>query len=889
MSIIHIIIKQQDMVITFRLKANTIYGEEIFISNETGTSQMIYTNNEWSISVKTNKKSFSYHYVLKHIDGSLTEEEETRWITPQENNLKILVFDSFVAKNEISKPMRSAVFANAILSHNHVEQKPSKSKKTITFNTHSDKVAKDYELAICGSNRALRNWSESDPIILDGEQFPKYTHKNDLSKFTVPFEYKYVIFNKKNKSIIAWEEGENRKIEFKADTYDQIIINDNVPNFALPAFKGAGVAIPIFSLRTAQSFGCGEFADLKLLADWANQAGMKIIQTLPINDTTITSTWHDSYPYSAISTMALHPIYINLEQCGKISDKNKYDTLRKKLNKSATLDYEATLHAKIDFLWQIFTENKDGVIATDEFKSFFTSNKEWLMPYAIFCYLRDKYQTSNFNQWGKEKDFKSLEPNNFISKKFKDRDKVLFHIFIQYNLHKQLKEVVEYLHSKGIALKGDIPIGVNKHSVETWVNPAIFDCNGQAGAPPDDFSKTGQNWGFPIYNWDEMQKDGYKWWRKRFEKMSEYFDAYRIDHILGFFRIFRIPANQVIGLLGQFTPSQPMSADEIRNFGFEFDKQKHCMPHITRAIVETIFGDETDHICEEFLDYNQDETYSLKTGFQTQAEIKKHFDGKDGEKDIAIRNGLYALTCQVLFIEDINEKNKFHPRIAVYQSLVFKYLSVAEKEIINKIYTYFYYQRQNDFWEKKALEKLPVLTEATNLLACGEDLGMVPTCVPKVMEKLQMLSLEIQRMPKEIGVEFGNLNNNPYLSVCTTSTHDMSTMRAWWEEDRVVTQRFFNNELNQYGLAPMFCEPWICQQIIEKHLACPSQWVIIPIQDWMAINGKIRWVETFAERINDPANPNNYWQYRMHIKIEELLKEKDLSNCILSIIRQSGR
>ena len=425
--------------------------------------------------------------------------------------------------------------------------------------------------------------------------------------------------------------------------------------------------------------------------------------------------------------------------------------------------------------------------------------------------------------------------------------------------------------------------------METWTNPLLFDCTGQTGAPPDDFSYTGQNWGFPTYNWDEMAKDNYKWWTQRFQNMAQYFDAYRIDHILGFFRIFRIPSEQVWGLLGQFSPALPLSVEEINKFGISFNEKNFCQPYITENFLDTLFGEYKKNVKKKYLKSLGEDRFQLKKEVDTQQKIKQLFAGAANQEEATIRNGLMSLVCEVLFIRDIKEKEKFHPRITIHHSLTFQTLDTATQEALNKLYDYYYYSRHNEFWKEQALQKLPPLIHSTSMLVCGEDLGMIPRSVPGVMSQLEILSLEIQRMPKQPDVEFEVLDTIPYLSVCSPSTHDMSTIRGWWEEDSRRTQRYFNNVLHEYGQAPIFCEPWICREIIEKHLYSPAMWVILPFQDWIAVDGNLRWEETSSERINDPSNPDNQWKYRMHITLEKLLKQDDFNREVKAMINEAGR
>ena len=190
---------------------------------------------------------------------------------------------------------------------------------------------------------------------------------------------------------------------------------------------------------------------------------------------------------------------------------------------------------------------------------------------------------------------------------------------------------------------------------------------------------------------------------------------------------------------------------------------------------------------------------------------------------------------------------------------------------------------------REAMQKLPALKRVTDMLICGEDLGLVPACVPEVMRDLGFLSLEIQRMPKAMGQEFSRPVNAPYLSVVTPSTHDMSTIRGWWEEDRELSQKFFNHEFGMSGEAPHAAEPWIVKTIIQQHLSSPAMWSIFQLQELLGMDSGLRRSEISHERINIPAFPNYYWRYRMHLTIEKLIEAKEFNSQLREMVAASGR
>ena len=371
--------------------------------------------------------------------------------------------------------------------------------------------------------------------------------------------------------------------------------------------------------------------------------------------------------------------------------------------------------------------------------------------------------------------------------------------------------------------------------------------------------------------------------------MAEYFDAYRIDHILGFFRIWEIPSHSVQGLLGQFVPALPMSAEEINRFGLFFRKEAFTKPYITENILEAKFGELKDQVKQEYLFQITPHEYALRPEYNTQRLVEQHFNGKNDPQSNLLRKGLFELINNVLFVVDRKDPNLYHPRIAVQNEPVYESLTPSEKSAFDQLYTHYFYHRHNDFWYHEAMKKLPELTDSTRMLVCGEDLGMIPDCVKGVMDELRILSLEIQRMPKNPAETFGDPAHYPYRSVCTISTHDMSTLRGWWHEDANLTRRFFYDVLGGWGDYPAEAPGWLCDSIVLKHLLGNSMLCILSLQDWLSINEEVRYPDADAERINVPANPRHYWRYRMHITLEDLMQCSALNDRIRDMIGKSGR
>lgn len=889
------------MTVSFNIEYRTSWGEEVRIAGllpesiPMHTTDGIYWTADVELEVPKEGMTINYSYQIEQNQIIIRKEWDSfprRLFLSGNSKKKYQIKDCW--KN-IPEQLYyySSAFTEALLAHPDRAEIPPCHKKGLVIKAYAPRINKDYCLAICGNQKALGNWDPDKAIPMSDANFPEWQIELDASKLKFPLEYKFILYHKEEKKADCWENNPNRYLaDPELKTNETLVISDRYAYFDIPVWKGAGIAIPVFSLKSENSFGVGDFGDLKRMIDWAVSTQQKVIQILPINDTTMTHAWTDSYPYNSISIYAFHPMYADIKQMGTLKDKSaaaKFNKKQKELNGLPAMDYEAVNQTKWEYFRLIFKQEGEKVLASGEFGEFFNANKEWLQPYAVFSYLRDAFQTPNFREWPRHSVYNAQDIEKMCRPESVDYPHIALYYYIQFHLHLQLVAATKYAREHGVVLKGDIPIGISRNSVEAWTEPYYFNLNGQAGAPPDDFSVNGQNWGFPTYNWDVMEKDGYRWWMKRFQKMSEYFDAYRIDHILGFFRIWEIPMHAVHGLLGQFIPSIPMSREEIESYGLPF-REEYLIPYIHESFLGQVFGPHTDYVKQTFLlPAETPGVYHMKPEFTTQREVESFFAGKNDENSLWIRDGLYTLISDVLFVPDTKEKDKYHPRIGIQRDFIFRSLNELEQNAFNKLYDQYYYHRHNDFWRQQAMKKLPQLTQSTRMLVCGEDLGMIPDCVSSVMNDLRILSLEIQRMPKNPMYEFGYLNEYPYRSVCTISTHDMSTLRGWWEEDYLQTQRYYNTMLGHYGTAPTVATPDLCEEVVRNHLKSNSILCILSLQDWLSIDGKWRNPNVQEERINVPANPRNYWRYRMHLTLEQLMKAEELNDKIRELIKYTGR
>ena len=745
-------------------------------------------------------------------------------------------------------------------------------RRTLTFRVSAPQLLPGQAVAICGSHPAIGNWNTSRYLRMEYAGQQEWILTVNALGMIFPLEYKYVVVDDKTHAFVCWEEGDNRVVS--VDSIDgntselpdgQVLMLYGEPlRLREQIWRAAGVAIPVFSLRSEHSYGVGDFGDLRRLVDWAVLTGMRVIQILPVNDTTVNHGWQDSYPYNIISVFALHPHYIDLEAAGTLKSKQKMTQYRRRqqeLNALAYSDYEAVDRVKMEYLRELFEEKGKVVMDSDDFKNFVRDNEEWLKPYA---------------EW--------LSQNNQNTPTIQNTQS--FYFFLQFLLHQQLKAAADYARSKGVILKGDLPIGVNRESVETKEHPELFHLDSQTGAPPDAFTSKGQNWGFPTYQWG----DGLiSWFHKRLHHMEQYFDAIRIDHILGFFRVWEIPEDAIDGLLGHFSPSLPLTVGEIEYFGLAFRKELFTRPFINDRLIDRIFGIHAQYVRDTFLVRKAYNLYDLREDYATQRKVATAFADRRDESSLWIRDGLMRLISNVLFVEDPRQPEMYHPRIGILNEPIYEALGSEDKDAFVRLYNNYFYQRHSMYWGQQALKRLPAILKDSRMLICGEDLGMLPDCVEPVLDKLRILTLEIQQMPKQQGFEFAHLEANPYRSVSTISTHDMSPLRLWWQESPERRQRFYVTMLQKEGRAPEQLPAHLAEEIIARHLYCPSMLCILALQDWLAMDGELRSKHPQDERINVPSDPYNRWKWRMHVTIEQLIAAERYNNKVKTMITRSKR
>ncbi|MFZ1705282.1 MAG: 4-alpha-glucanotransferase [Saprospiraceae bacterium] len=882
------------MILQFHIHYKTVSGHLLALQYQANTEKQqivqmqSYDGENWFLSIEfEDLHRVEYRYVLQNLNNTFTSEwgENRILFFPEKGNRYFYINDFWRNRDKHQNAFLSSAFTEAIFSRKQSKYKP-KSVKLSTNNLEFHvpvSLPEHLQVGLIGNLDQLGKWLK--PVPMEVTSYPIWSVSIPIDDFDIHLQYKYVIMDKNTKEITDWEIGDNRIFRRFLPEIERYtcIIHDQQYRSGQP-WKGAGVAIPVFSLRSKKGFGIGEFSDLLSLTDWSHSVALKVIQILPVNDTIANKTWQDSYPYAAISVFALHPLYVNVQKMGTFKDsliQKQWDKELKEINKTDTVDFEKVLEKKWFYFQILFQQDKETLAKNKTYQLFKQENSTWLTSYASFCVLRDQYNTCIFSEWKTHKTFQVESINQTLKSDDSFNEKVEFYTYIQFHAHLQLKEARDYARSKGIALKGDLPIGIYRHSCDAWVAPHLYNMDEQAGAPPDDFSEMGQNWGFPTYNWLEMAKDDFAWWKARFQKLNEYFDALRIDHILGFFRIWQIPIQQVSGTLGLFNPRLPYSKDELINFGLTGSIERYILPFLTEEYLLHHFNEDPSAI-PTFFDKKEEGLYVFRNEFKDQVSIQNYI--KKHNKWKIYEDVLYKLFTEVIFIKETSGgQDYYNPRITVHTTYSFKCLDESQQKIVQELYRQYYFQRHDTFWKDQALWKLPALLDASNMLICGEDLGMIPHAVPGVMKSLNIMSLEIQRMPKGES-KFGNVQEYPYFSVSSPSCHDMSTIRGWWEKDHEVAKEFYYNYMFAYGYTPMKCEPRIVQFIVEDHLSGPSMLTIFPLQDLVGMDADLRRLDSEAEQINEPSNPKHYWRFRFHMELENLLGQQKFNEKLRAFI-----
>lgn len=640
--------------------------------------------------------------------------------------------------------------------------------------------------------------------------------------------------------------------------------------------KIMGIAIPVSAIRTEKSCGVGEFADLKEFALFCCKVDIRLIQILPVND-----TGFDPTPYSAQTSLGLNPIYLRLtEITGHEMFLNEIQNFQKNYNSLNRLSYKDCYTFKQEILKKIFLKNQEQIFQDEEIKKFLKENL-WLYPYAVYKFLKESHEQKPW--W----DFPVLQNPTLQEIEYfyyQNEKNCLFYVWQQYIADIQLKDAVNFCEKNGIMLKGDIPILMNEDSADVWAFRKFFNLNYRVGAPPDMFSPEGQNWGFPAYRWDELKKENFSWWKERIKKADSYFHAFRIDHVLGFFRIWQIPKEEYSGLLGFFSPASYIHHTELKNLGFDEGRIVWLSePHLPGGEMRMRFGDFWLDIVKKYLVQLPNE------------DLYKFAESIKGEKNLAqnepnpeVRNFLISWWRQKALLQV--QESYFFP--AWKRKEVFSYhsLSFEEKQKLEDLIE-FHRKESEKIWEENALELLSFMKEGHEMLICAEDLGDLPECTPKVLEKLKILSLKVERWyrdyknPQE---PFIPTSEYPKLAVATSSVHDSSPLRLWWlKEASTQDKEAYYKHLGLSDQPKEYLSPDLVEKILQNLSASPALLFIVPIQDLLAMDEEFQQIPPEEERINIPGTLNETnWTYRMPVNVSDLLQKDELLQKIKKLSRR---
>ena len=637
-----------------------------------------------------------------------------------------------------------------------------------------------------------------------------------------------------------------------------------------------GTAIPLSALKTEESCGCGEFLDLIPFADFCAKCGLKLIQLLPVND-----TGTESSPYSALSAFALNPIYIRLQalpEAASFADEIKKLIDTHSVNKR--YDYKKLRHDKTDLLVKIFAASKDQIMQDKKLSSWIRANP-WIINYAVFMEKKRENLEASCKSW---KTFKNPAPQQ-IKAEWDNPAKKMNHWFfawLQMRLDEQFSTASQKVKAKGLLLKGDIPIMMNEDSADVWANPDCFIDGLRAGSPPDDYNPVGQNWGFPIYDWDYQKKDNFSWWKARLATASKYYQAYRIDHVLGFFRIWAVPKGEHTAVLGHTQPLVTVSFSELEKLGFDPMRIRWLSePHVPTYLIQQENNNDylyTHGQLEKVMNrIGQEEMWLFKEEIKTEDDIWK--------ADIAdtVKQPLARCWRDRAFIKV--DKNKFAIAWCHTESTAWRSLSDEEKEKLSLLIAE-KQKKMEKLWEKQAKELLQELVSSVDMIACAEDLGANPPSVPKVMKQLNILSLKVLRWTRswyEEGQPYVDPKKYAQLSVATSSVHDSSTLRGWWLNEQAGNDfiRDFGAEKN---ILPDVFTPETAEYILRKLASAKSCFCIHPFQDFLYLSSEYYDKNPDDERINIPGSVSEFnWTYRIPRTIESLKKDTELIAAIKKI------
>jgi 4-alpha-glucanotransferase len=633
-----------------------------------------------------------------------------------------------------------------------------------------------------------------------------------------------------------------------------------------------GVVVPVGALRGKGTLGVGEFPDLEEFAVLCKKMGVGLIQLLPVND-----TGYESSPYFSLTAFALQPMYLRIEDLGEYKRfgagiQEKIKKYGEEFEKEVRFPFYRILKAKMELLRELYasarTEIEKRAAPGGDLGKWIESNP-WVKEYAVYRRFKELNELKSWQEWSSHRSV-TLSTIADLWADVKLRDEHLFWAWLQEALDNQLSKASRAIADLGILLEGDLPILMNEDSADVWAHPEIFHLELSAGAPPDMYSPGGQNWGFPVYNWDALAREDYTWWKNRLAVAEKYFHAYRIDHVLGFFRIWSSNRFDYSSALGRYVPYVPITQKDFKDLGFDKGRIRWiCEPHVpTGEVWDALRNNWGGPFTNEDLAAAAAAVFEKALDRIGDEELWLFKPSVRGEKDIdalnlhpAARAYLFQAFHNRIFLE--YEKGHYFP--VWYYRLSRAYTSLSEDER-NRLEALLEVRRVNseEIWENRGKQLLSVLASSSSMLPCAEDLGAVPDCVPLVLGKLKILGLRVVRWHRQWdkeGQPYYPFEDYPELSVCTPAVHDSSTVREWWETE--ADQAQFSGFLGIPSL-PRVYNPGTAKIILTKVASSSSRFRVFQIQDLLHLSAKWYAPDASSERINVPGTYNEFnWTYRL--------------------------
>lgn len=850
--------------------------------------------------------SFSYYYQVENGDG-LVERWEWRGAE------RTYVFDAsihYMFSDSWQEPPSSRILFTSAFRVWRQQRREDKLecdermcrtrlpmfRRTILFRVFAPQLSDNEELAICGNHPVLGDWNLSCAVRMQQMSAQEWTMTVRVDNVALPLEYKYVVIDRQSRRLKQWEEGGNRSTgSCQLADGEALVLFGSLVRLPERRWYAAGVSVPLSVLRSELSYGIGDFGDLRRLVDWAISAGMRMIHLPPLYDTVLKGDCRDSNPYHSVSSYALHPQYLDLVALGEIADKDamrRFREQRKELEALGKIDYEAVWRVKSEYSCRRFEEDGEAVLVSQSFKEFHRKNAFWLIPYAVFCAKHKELAASGV--------LERAELGVYCEKILAGTERLAPSLereihkieYVQYHLHRQLKSVSDYARSHGVVLMTDVPAGISPDSVDRWLYSEFFDDAVSLGQMPSDVTPEGSistliPFRKPVT--EQQQAAFAAWWHGRMERTAGFFDAIHLPQAASYVSAWVVPRHQVCATMGQFTPSLPLTVEELAMFGLKWPHDMYAQPWIDDAIVAQLFGPYAEKVKHQYLLPSPNGFYRLRKEVASPARLQHAFEGRTDESSLDVKEGLRQLTANVLFVEDVHRSGEFHPRLGGLHTSAYRMLNEEERRAYHRVYRHYYGNRHEALWRCCADRFFAEVAGGTHMLVVASGDGAQPCGWDEVLAAHGVLPCCFSASSKSGDEEFGQLEKNPYWSMTAASALGSASLQQWWEECLPRAQRYAMSVLQKEILTPCSLSPVLAEEIVARHLYSPSMFCVLNMQDWLAIGGASYAASDQTEGMERTLGEENHWKHRMPFTLNQLQGEDTFNEKIRQMIKGSGR